>query len=223
MKKGVSVWFALLGWGILVTCVSADDWYGGVEMGHFEHQFTPTYTFVEPGTKPVTYDDRANGLNASLIGGYRCLPVYRVSLALQARATFYDNDWELNINNADEVSHLKYDQPYSYLVSFVPGVFLTDDVVVYADLGIGQGYITEKKESLNSSSYDFAEWVTGYSIGGGVSWEMTRQVSLFAVYRYTWYENFNYNSYLPDGRHWETITEDKVTTSSANVGIAVHF
>jgi opacity protein-like surface antigen len=206
--------------GLLLAAAPADAgfFYAGTEIGYVETRFEPQYLYMD-GSSNDRYVDPAYGQTGSVIFGYMHPLAAGLSLGLQGRISLANDEWTLYTN---EPAHLTYRIPYSYSVGLRPAIRLLDPVSVFFDAGIGQGNIQEMKESPFSSRYDINEWKLGYSAGAGIEYQLSSVWSMNLSYRYTAYEKFSYDSYLPNGSHWETV-EDNPQTSVVSFGLTWHF
>lgn len=196
----------------------AQGWYLGAEAGYVEHTFKVHYAYTFNETQD-DYKDPAYGVMGSLVGGYRFPVMEKVSLALQGRVTTDNAEWTLT---TDEPAELTYGMPWAYSASLLPEVKLLEKLSLFGELGIGQGYFHQKKTSPVSSRYDAKEWAPAYSFGGGVRYTLCKQWQAFIQYRYTTYGKISYDSYLPDGTHWEMIECD-ADTHHYNAGLCYAF
>ncbi|MEW6259205.1 MAG: outer membrane beta-barrel protein [Thermodesulfobacteriota bacterium] len=202
----------------LTTSAIAGNVYMGLDVGYSETRFHPEYTYVD-GSPSDTYLDPAYGQSGSLLIGYTHPVFPGLALGLQGRFGYANDTWTLDTN---EPAHLTYQIPYFYTISLRSTLQVVPPLLVFLDAGIGQGYIQERKESPTSSQYDFKEWKPGYSAGGGIEYHLTENWSMNVSYRYTAYEKISFESYLPNGSHWETI-EDTPNNRMISWGLTWHF
>lgn len=205
---------------LTASLAMAGNWYGAVDAGYIEQSFHASYTYAEPGHTPDKFCDHAYGMEVNMQGGYRFELCERVSLSAQARAEANDAVWNLFI--PDEPSYLEYERPYGFFLSLVPAVRIVPGIELFAEAGLGEGYVTEEKESSIGSSYDYSGWEDAWMWGLGVRGRLSEHITLFAEYRYTELDGFCYKSYLPDGRHWETVS-DEPESDVYSIGLEYDF
>jgi len=205
---------------VLAVQVRAGEWYAGVEGGYSRLNFRTHYDYANqtPGDE---FTDRAQGFEGGVIGGYRQFYSPWFSGALQGRVAFNRDEWRLD---TDEPAHLKYDLPVTAGISVVPALHPVRELSVFAEIGVGEGYVREEKESFGAgvSAYNEARWVPGLIGGVGLHYEITRQVGLYAVLREAWFERLSFDSFTPDGQPCESIWSD-ARSESLNLGLSCTF
>ena len=107
----------------------------------------------------------------------------------------------------DEPAAFSYDVQVNLGLSVIPVIHICRNLDLYVELGLTLGDVEEQKNSSVRSSYDFDDWVTGYVWGFGLGFMANDRVGITAQYRNVDYDDFVYKSFLPDGSHWETITD----------------
>lgn len=201
-----------------VASADAGSFYAGTEIGYVETRFEPQYSYMD-GSPNDRYLDPAYGQTGSLIFGYMHPLASGLSVGLQGRIGLSNEEWTLDTG---ESAHLAYRIPYYHSIGIRPAIRLSDSLSVFFDGGIGQGNIQEKKESPFSSRYDINEWKPGYTAGAGIEYHLSSVWSMNFSYRYTAYEKLSYDSYLPNGSHWETV-EDEPQTQVFSFGLTLYF
>ena len=200
---------AVLGLACCGGAAWAGTWSVSAEGGYVIHDFEPHYTFTGDRADR-DFENRAHGAELRLAGVYDIELHERVTLGLSAYAGANDAEWTLK---TDEPASLTYDIPYTFGICATPSISLVGGLSVFAELGIGQGLVHQEKTSPVSSHYDYEEWTTSYSLAAGLRYVLTENLSVFALYRSTTYEDFSYRTHLPDGTHHETITDEPETTT----------
>lgn len=190
----------------------------GVETGYVKHRFIPQYSYVS-GRQNSNFTDRAYGAGLSFFGRYVIPVTAKVSLPLQCSVAVNNAEWSLDTG---EPAKIEYSLPYSGDISFLPTLTLAEKISVFLELGVGQGYIKEKKTSAVSSAYDFSKWTTNCVLGCGVNYTLNEQTNIFIKYRYLQYNSISYRTYLADGSQVETIS-DQPSTQMFNVGVLFNF
>ncbi|WP_028325053.1 outer membrane protein [Desulfatirhabdium butyrativorans] len=203
---------------LLVASADAGFFYAGTEIGYAETRFEPQYSYMD-GSPNDRYVDLAYGQTGSLIFGYMRPLGAGLSMGLQGRIGLSNDEWTLYTN---EPAHLTYRIPYSYAFGLRPALRISDSLSVFFDGGIGQGNIQEKKESPFASRYDINEWKLGYTAGAGIEYHLSSVWSMNFSYRYTAYDRLSYDSYMPNGSHWETV-EDEPKTQVFSFGLTWYF
>jgi opacity protein-like surface antigen len=196
----------------------ASPLYVGTEVGYAALKFTPRYSLAD-GTPDAGYTDRAEGIEFRMLAGYGVQLNKTFSLDLQTHFGLNSAVWDLD---TAEPAHLEYKIPYTYGISLLPSARITEKASVSAEIGLEQGYIQEKKDSSVSSSYNFSKWVSGYSLGGGASYDLSKHFKVSLLYRYRKYNHISYDTYFPDGTLSEMV-EDRPSISSITVGMSYSF
>lgn len=173
------------------------------ETGFVREKFTPEYEF-QYDRPNIQFIDIAHGAVFGFSAGYRIPVSDAVSMAFLGSATFSSASFGLVL---DEPAHFEYEIPRAIGASIVPSFRVGSGVSVFGEFGLLQGYVQEIKTSPVQSSYDFSEWVTGFSAGGGLSCVVHENWEVFGRYSYDLYNDLSYKSYLPDGTHRETIND----------------
>jgi opacity protein-like surface antigen len=108
------------------------------------------------------------------------------------------------------------------MLSAVPAWRVAGRLWLTAEVGGGTARVREVKVSTDYTQYAFNRWVGAYVIGAGVRVDVAAHVKAFAAYRYERTNQFTYDSFLPNGLQWETIT-DRPRMQGVTAGIAYHF
>ncbi|MGD9972210.1 MAG: outer membrane protein [Desulfatirhabdiaceae bacterium] len=198
--------------------MQAGSFYAGAELGYSSHRFTPeyNYTYDRPNSE---FANMAYSSEIGWLGGYRFNLNDLFSGALQVRMAFSTADWSID---TDSPASLSYRIPYAAFISIQPDIALTKTLSLMLEAGAAQGLVKEKKDSPSSSRYDFSDWTTGYLGGVGLKFHFVEGVSFFAIYRYVAYDQIDYRTFLPDGTHWETVS-DNPSSTTINLGFSWDF
>ena len=202
-----------------VASAHAGDWSIGVESGGIHNRYVPEYTQTD-GSPSSQFVNRASGTEFSATAAYRQDVCSRFSMLYQGRIGYSDARWNLVVPT--EPSEFEYSTSWTWGLSLIPTVKMCRYAKVSLELGLVRGNMSEMKRSSVDSSYDVDEWVTGYVWGCGLSFPLTERTELTVRYRSIAYENIFFKSYLPDGTHWETIT-DQPTSESYSAGLTYWF
>ncbi len=219
MKMGMSICFlAAFIVGIVCPSVYAEGWYAGAEGGYVTHTFKVHYEYVQGGT-PDDYTDRAYGALGGLLGGYQFALMERLSLGVQGRVSFDNAEWTLA---TDEPADLSFSLPWAYSVSLLPEWRVLERLSIFAELGVGQGLLQQKKEASEASRYDATEWIPAYTFGGGLRYQLDARWQVFVQYRQARYGKTSFDSHLPDGTPWERIGSE-ASSEVFSAGLACSF
>lgn len=206
--------------GILASQGVAAQYYLGVEAGHEDLSFKPEYRFVS-GAPDRTFDNQAEGLVASVVGGYRLTSTNDFSLDAEGRLSISNSDWTLSLT---EPASFRYDLPVNLALSLLPAYRISKNFSVFAEAGLALGKIRERKstESPDKSRYDEETWRPGFIAGFGISLAVGDGWSLRAGYRRTWYKNHDFYTYDANGTQVETVTS-RVVQSTTTLGLIREF
>jgi opacity protein-like surface antigen len=189
------------------------EWVTGVGVSYVETVFRPNYSFMSDRADKE-YENKAYGIQADLVGGYRFRPTPKIAVGVGGSLGLADTRWSLRTSDA----HLVYDIPFTAFVVLEPSVQLLDHVRLFGELGGGGGVIKESKSSQEASRYDVDEWVWGYRLGAGIGYEFGDDWEVALAFRRTTYDEVSYKSHLPDGTHWESIS-DRPYSDTVSVGV----
>ncbi len=205
-------WFVgiLVAVAALASNATAGQWYSGADVGYAQNEFRPSYVFVS-GRAPETYKNDSDGAELGLYVGCAERVVNRLSIACQLRATLSSSEWTLSL--PDEPATFSYEVPYTLGLSVLPTLQVTDNIWLFAELGLVSGLVNEQKTSSTRSSYDFDEWRGGTLFGCGAGFSVTDVLTISLHYRVTSYDSFSYRTFLPNGDWEETVTDDPTTVS----------
>lgn len=206
--------------GTLASQGAAAQYYLGIEAGREHLSFKPEYRFVS-GAPNQTFDNRAAGSMAGVVGGYHWKTAQDFSLDVQGRLSLSNAAWTLSL---PEPASLRYDLPVNGAVSLLPRFHLSKNFSVFAEAGLALGKIRERKSTSNvaRSSYDEDKWRPGVVAGLGMSLAMSDGWSLRAGYRRTWYKDHDFNTYRADGTQIEAVTS-RVVQSTTTIGVIREF
>lgn len=198
----------------------AAQYYLGVEAGREHLSFKPEYRFVS-GAPNQTFDNRAAGSMAGVVGGYHWKTAKDFSLDVQGRLSVSNADWQLAL---PEPSSLRYDLPVNVAISLLPAFRVSEKITVLAEAGLALGKIRERKITTNvaMSGYDEDKWRPGIVAGFGVSLALDDRWSLRAGYRRTWYKDHDFNTYRANGSQVEAVTS-RVVQSTTTIGVIREF
>ena len=208
---------------LLSTMAGAGDlgsWYVRGGGGYVEHKFEPGYIDVGETEVSSRFTDMAYGMEASFAAGYQFKLIEKLSLAVQLRGGINDAEWTLDL--PDEPAHFVYEIPYTYTFSLVPAVELVAGLGVFAEVGVGQGYIHQEKDSPADSSYDECDWRTAYTWAAGLTYKAMDRWSVFVEYRKSCYDDYTFDSHFPDGTLAETIS-DEPSSEIYSAGVSYEF
>ncbi len=212
-------WICIVVCNFSVGMALAEGWYVGAEVGEVNHEFFPDYTF-RTGAPNIQFVNRSDGTELGIIGGYEKKVCNFFSTRFQARGSWNDSEWALFLPN--EPANFRYSIEYNVGLSVVSVVHLHRFINILFELGLQQGYVEEKKDSPVTSSLDFAEWVGGTVIGYGISSNISETVSIALSYREADFDQLSYKSYLPNGTHQETIS-DEPEAESYTLSLIIKF
>ena len=201
------IWWSFVCWLCLTPIgpTHAGQSFFGLDLSYTETTFEPQYTFTYD-RPPVGYKNIAYGTDLDLLGGYRFQLAPLFSVGVGGSLGISTAEW--STDTTDPIAHLEYRLPYRLFATVQPAVHLLNRFRLFGELGIGSGYIEEKKDSFLRSRYDESRWLWGYRLGAGIGYEFMRDTEISVAYRYTGYEDFSYQTHLPDGTHWETVTDE---------------
>lgn len=191
----------------MVGNMNAGEWFAGVESGYIEHKFTPEYSFAWGG-RDSQFTNRSDGIELGLVAGYEFPVAERFSIIAQLRGAWNNSEFTLYLPS--EPARFKYNNPFTLGFGIQPTFQLTEKLGLFADLGLSEGRFNEEKISSSStrSSYDFGDWVFGYAVGGGLRYQFSESLEGRLSYRKMYFDDFAYRSYLPSGRHVESIRDE---------------
>ncbi len=212
---------------LLGNTICTGQWFAGLEAGNIEHEFRPEYTFVIG--EPQKFINRTDGYEFGFTGGYRFSGFSeRYFLSVQGQLSLNKVKWTFDIvdaypgTEAGGPANFQYDIPAVFNISICPELILLKNFSITGEIGMGKGYIREKKESETSTSYDITEWTTCYSFGGGIKYRTGRKMDFYLMYRGNYFSRFSFESFFPGGLKWENIS-DKPVSSSLKIGILYSF
>jgi len=217
-RKWIGSIAALL--GTLASQGAAAQYYLGIEAGREHLSFKPEYRFVS-GAPNQTFDNRAVGSMAGVVGGFHWKTTQDFSLDVQGRLSTSNAAWQLAL---PEPSSLRYDLPVNVAISLLPAFRVSDKFTVFAEAGLALGKIRERKVTTNvaMSGYDEDKWRPGIVTGFGVSLALDDRWSLRAGYRRTWYKDHDFNTYRANGTQVEAVTS-RVVQSTTIIGLIRKF
>ena len=211
----------LISAGVLLTAnaAMAGTWYAGADVSDIKIKFEPQYAFAN-GRPDSSFTDWAYGEEVGVLGGYKIKLCHAADLAIQGRFAANNAEWTLS---TDEPAELKYEMPYAYSIGLVPSCRIVKNLSVFAELAVGEGKISQEKSTpAFDSSYDFNDWVGGYTVGGGLKYKVNPRIGVFAIYRFVNYDSYTFESHLPDGSVAEIIS-DSPSSYSVSAGVTVEL
>jgi len=205
----------IMGLMVCTGSAQAGSFYTGAEIGYASHRFKPEYdyTYDRPNSGFV---NMAYGSEIGWIGGYRFNLNDQIAAGVQGRFGINTAEWSVDTPSP---SQLNYRISPVAVISFQPDIAVTKTLSLMLEAGIGQGLIKEKKDAPSSSRYDFSDWTTGYLAGVGLKYHFVAGVSFFVMYRYMAYDKIDYQTFLPDGTHWETVS-DRPSSTTISLGFS---
>jgi opacity protein-like surface antigen len=198
--------------------LAAEAYYLGAEIASDRLAFQPKYNFAS-GAPAETYDNKASGMNAGVLAGYRWTLSPDFSIALQGRLAGSDAKWQLE---TAEPASLKYSIPVNAAVSLIPTFQVSKNLSLFAEGGLALGRVQLQKSAISASMYDVQEWLTGGIAGAGVSYALDERLSVQLGYRRTWYNEVKYDTHLANGSLVETV-RDKPVQSQWSIGLIRAF
>ncbi len=198
--------------------MAAESYYVGVEIASEHLSFGPDISFVN-GRPDRSFDDQAYGSSVGVLAGYRWKAGPDFSIALQGRLSTGDTAWKQEL---PEPASFKYAVPVNAAVSLLPTFHASENLALFAEVGLAMGKIQERKSAVVTSQYDVEKWQPGGVAGAGMSVAVADQWSVRIGYRRTWYQELRYNTYLADGTQVET-NSSKPVQSMWNLGLIREF
>ncbi len=209
-----------------INSLSFGQKFVSLEAGKVEHEFRTEYNYVI-GTRDL-FIDTSEGYEFGLAGGYRFRNQEKLSIALQGRLAFNNAKWTADFIDsysgidAGGPSHLEYKIPAVITICLCPELVIVDNLAIIGEIGLGLGYISQKKESGISTNYDYSKWTSCYTLAGGIKYRTGVQTNFYLLYRAGYFSNYTFESHFPDDMKWETISDEPVR-SSFNIGILYSF
>ena len=99
--------------------------------------------------------------------GY-ALPWKSVYLGIQGHFNTLDNGFELASGSSTYINEINH----TYGVDLVPGVYIYKGISLFGKLGWIQGDVDFIKSSPTSTTYDVHTRLNGYTLGGGLAWDI---------------------------------------------------
>ncbi len=214
------IWFIGL-FCLVAASSSLAGWYAGADAAYVEQDFEPTYVVPsDPANPPSSYNDHGYGMGEGLFGGYRWPLHELLALSAQGRAEYSDAEWTYTYSA--EPASFKYDIKYALGLSLVPEIKVIGPLSIVGEVGLQEGYIREEKTSATYTSYDFGDWILGMVLSAGLKCEVTKNLSVSAMFRHVSYNDVNYTTHLADGTVVEYVT-DAPENASWNLGVEWKF
>ncbi len=134
------------------------------------------------------------GVHGGIFAGYGDLVSESIYLGGEIFADLSSaNTGNHNIDNVGTTARLR--TTYSYGASFIPGVKIGADTMVYAKVGVVRTrFELNQNPSPSIVNYPSENTVTGGQLGLGVQTGLTKCVALRGEYVYSKYSKFNANS-----------------------------
>lgn len=186
---GIKMRTVLAGIVIGVLLLSGPAWAGeGERPGHFymglgygtqqidmETRFVRDIsgTIVEDTDFDNSYSSKAGGLFL----GYS-LPWKRCYLNTQLHFNISDNEFDLSAGSSRFTNSL--DQAYG--VDLMPGFYIYKGLSVYGKIGLTRGEFSFVKSSPSSTTYDVNTGLNGYTLGGGLAYDITPRFTVRLTY-----------------------------------------
>lgn len=185
--------------------------------------FLPFFIGVSGGFDTAQITLERSGIdksNLSIIGGNGTLSLgysWKVDLFYIGLAA--DGSFNFGKSEYSNASGLKrtIEIPYSFGAYVIPGVFVSNNTVLYLKLG---GVYSELKATYNNSAAfqanSISEGIWGGRAGLGVRYYFNKYFSINAEYVFSYYENVKdtYN---------DTTSKYQPLTNQFNIGLGVHF
>ena len=197
---------------------AAESYYVGAEIASEHLSFGPDISFVD-GRPNRSFDDQAYGSSVGVLAGYRWKARPDFSIALQGRLSASDAAWKQELL---EPASFKYAVPVNTAVSLLPTFQASENLALFAEVGLAMGKIQERKSAVTTSTYDVQKWQPGGVAGAGMSVAVADRWSVRIGYRRTWYKELRYNTYLANGTQVET-NSSKPVQSTWNIGLIREF
>jgi len=194
-----------------VSTLAGEGWYAGAGVGWSQTGFELTSESSSPNrATPITFlnfeeSTTQNNVIGQVHGGYQWLFLGErtvFSLAAEVFIEFPYQNLDLDTTYANDFG---LELPYSfrakaenvYGISLKPGLFVTNNLLFYLDLGGVYTPLGGIETNLNSpallqpeGSYD-EQNLFGIRAGGGVQFLVTKQFSINLSYARDWYDSFS--------------------------------
>lgn len=194
--------------------------YVGLESQAINHTFEPGYRFAN-GSPNTNYTNNSYGFGLNLLAGYTFDLSDLTSLAVQVHGGGNNLSWDLNL---PAPGHIKYEIPYTYGLSLLPSLRVSDKFSLVAEVGFNRGYIRQQKSTVSQTEglYNFTQWTNGYTLGAGVMYDFNQKWHFSLLYHRTAYNKFSYDTHLQNGARAETV-RDAPRVSSVGLSVTYSF
>lgn len=222
-----------------VAVTAGEGFYVGIGGGWAEFKSDVKSQSISPNDDPVGITDLANqgvtknsGLGEAH-AGYKKLflgdqLVY--SLAIEVFAELQDRDLTVNAINEKNRPETEYilttSSDYTFGISIEPGLFVTNNLMLYLDAGVTYIRLDDIKSSIESDNDGItlpngsfgSENRFGLRAGVGIEWLLTKQLSLDLSWAIDFYNEFSLNRALTTlpPEHSNYIYEDTTVSNLQN-------
>ncbi|MBK1645715.1 hypothetical protein CKO25_13860 [Thiocapsa imhoffii] len=196
----------------------ADRWFIGAELTGSEVTFEPTVRFTS-GRAPNRFEDVADGLGLSILGGRKIDLTPQWSVSAQGRFSYLDAQWTTTTPR----SYIKYDMPYNFALSLLPEYRLSQAFSVFGELGgtVGEfNYLKRTSAPQSVTAYNESTTALGYVLGLGMRYALTPQLDIHATYRYAGYPSYQFVGRLGNGEVRELFEIDQ---STQDIGVGMRW
>ena len=205
----------------IASLVYAGQFYDGVDVGYITQNFKPHY-FTLADSSNQQYYDSAFGTEINLFGGYKIPVKDDFDVKLQGSFSINNAIWSLFFDMPNDTLFIKYSIPYNYEISILPTLSIIDNLSLFGELGIGQGYVIQQEYSPNYSEYDFSKMVNNCILGIGFSYKLNNSFRVNVKYRHICYDDYTFTTHLANGSPIE-IFKDQPESTSISGGIEYLF
>jgi opacity protein-like surface antigen len=130
--------------------------------------------------------------NFNIFGGYGAVVNQNIYVGGEVFANTTTGDTEAYTSGSGATT-LKYETRYTYGVSLIPGLMLSEHTMAYGRLGVVRGNFNVKATTPVASSND-DDSVAGAQAGVGIQTNLIHNVDLRAEYVYSDYRSFTENN-----------------------------
>lgn len=155
-------------------------------------------------TEQSTFDNNYTSNAGGLFVGYT-LHYEKFYISGQIFFDVFDDDFDLSAGSSRFTNTINH----AFGIDLMPGVYLFKDLSVFGKLGLVSGDFDFVKYSPTSTTYDVNSNLYGYTLGFGLSYDITPQFTAKIGYEETKYEENEINATLGT-RTDKTLVEPQV-------------
>ena len=177
--------FTLTGTALAQAPRPSGYFYTGLEYG--SSAMAMKTRFVRDISGSVIEDSRFKNEYTTNTGGLvlgYTLPWKRAYLGIEGSFCAMDRSFELAAGSSRFINQEKS----SLGLTLIPGIYLCRGISIFGSLGWILADFNFSKSSPTSTTYDVDTLLNGYTLGGGLAWDMLPRLTLKLGYRYARYD-----------------------------------